>query len=232
MRLERATRRFYLGRDYGEAIEGCGGAPLHISLIPKENYIRETLQSLDGILLPGSDSDVDPLRYDEEPRRQLGTVISEKDETDLLILREAEKLKMPVLAICFGMQILNVFRGGSLFQDIESQLPDSLKHEQGAPPGRFSHTIDIENASFLSTLTQAESVRVNSHHHQSINRLGENLKVTARAKDAVVECIEDTRAERFNFGVQWHPEHSWKTDALSKKIFETFIVFCTNYDRS
>lgn len=231
MRLETQTRRFYLGRDYGEAIEGCGGVPFHIALIPKENYIAEIIKSLDGVLLPGSDTDVDPLRYDEEPHRQLGTVIAEKDDTDWLILREAEKLKMPVLAICFGMQILNVFRGGSLIQDIKSQLPDSFKHEQGVPLDRSSHTIEIENNSLLATLSTAETVRVNSHHHQAVNRPGKNLKVTARAKDGVIECLEDTRAGRFNFGVQWHPEHTWKTDALSRNIFETFIEFSTKYER-
>lgn len=229
MRLESATRRFYLGRDYGEALEAFGGIPLHVSLIPGEDYIAGASSDLDGILLPGSDTDVDPLNYNEEPHAELGTVIAEKDETDLLILREAEKLKMPVLAICFGMQILNVFRGGSLFQDIKSQVPNSLKHEQGVPLGRASHTIEVENQSFLKKLTGAGSARVNSHHHQSVKRVGENLKATAWAKDGVIECIEDTRAGRFNFGVQWHPEHTWKNDALSKNIFETFIKFCAKY---
>ncbi len=229
MRLETATRRFYLGRDYGEALEGFGGIPLHVLLIPKDNYIAGILSDLDGVLLPGSDTDVDPLSYNEEPHTELGRVIVEKDKTDLLILREAEKLKMPVLAICFGMQILNVFRGGTLFQDIKSQIPNSLKHEQGTPLERASHTIRIEKQSFLSKLTESENVKVNSHHHQSINKVGKNLKATAWAKDGVIECVEDARADRFNFGVQWHPEHSWQTDELSKNIFETFIEFCTKY---
>lgn len=229
MRLESATRRFYIGRDYGEAVEACGGIPLHISLIPDERYIVETLKCLDGILLPGSDTDVEPLSYGEEPHAKLGTVITQKDATDLLILREAEKLKMPVLGICFGMQILNVFRGGTLFQDIESQISGSLKHEQGTPVDRPSHTVDIEAESLLSRLARTAEAKVNSLHHQSVKRVGENLKATARAKDGVVEALEETRADRFNFGVQWHPEHSWRSDELSKNIFETFIDVCTKY---
>ena len=229
MRLETATRRFYLGRDYSEAVEGVGGVPLHIPLIPNRRYIAETVKCLDGILLPGSDTDVEPLKYGEEPHRSLGRVITEKDETDLLLLREAEALGMPILAICFGMQILNVFRGGTLVQDINSQIPDSLKHEQGTPLERASHTVEIEKDSLLSALAETGAVKVNSHHHQAIKRVGEHLRATARAKDGVIECVEDTRPERFNFGVQWHPELAWRSDALSKNIFETFIGYCTKY---
>ncbi|MEO8073261.1 MAG: gamma-glutamyl-gamma-aminobutyrate hydrolase family protein [Acidobacteriota bacterium] len=233
MRLEIETRRFYLGRDYCEALEAFGAIPFHIPLIPDKEYIAQAMQNLDGILLPGCNSDVDPLRYGEEPHPKLGSVIPEKDETDLLVLEEAEKLNMPVLAICFGMQILNVFRGGTLFQDIESQTPNCLKHEQGIPQARDSHSIEIEQDSFIMRLITNESVgnneKVNSSHHQAIKKLGNDLKATARAKDQVIECIEDMREDRFNFGVQWHPELSWKTDDLSKKIFETFVGRCAEY---
>jgi putative glutamine amidotransferase len=227
MRLELDTRRFYLGRDYSEAIEGLGAIPFHLSLIPNEEYIAEALKNLDGILLPGSDTDVDPRYFGEEPHPKLKRIIPEKEETDLLVLAQAEKLKMPLLGICFGMQALNVARGGSLFQDIEAQIPDAIKHEQGTPLERGSHTIEIESESLLASLAANKtSARVNSHHHQSIKAVGENLKATARAKDGVIECIEDTRNDRFVLGVQWHPELSWKTDELSGNIFETFIANC------
>lgn len=227
MRLELDTRRFYLGRDYSEAIEGLGAIPFHLSLIPNEEYIAEALNNLDGILLPGSDTDVDPKYFGEEPHPKLKRIIPEKEETDFLVLAQAEKLKIPVLGICFGMQALNVARGGSVFQDIEAQIPNALKHEQGTPLERSSHTIEIENESLLSSLAENKTLaRVNSHHHQSIKAVGENLKATARAKDGVIECIEDTRGDRFVLGVQWHPELSWKTDELSRNIFETFIANC------
>lgn len=233
MRLDIETRRFYLGRDYCEALEAFGAIPFHICLIPDRNYIAEALQNLDGILLPGSNTDVEPFSYGEEPHPKLGRVIPEKDETDLLILAETENLKIPVLAICFGMQILNVFRGGTLYQDIESQIPNCIKHEQGIPQVRNSHSIKIKENSFLSRLitngNNNENIRVNSSHHQAIKKVGNNLKATAWAKDGVVECIEDTQKDRFNFGVQWHPELSWKTDELSKNIFETYVEQCTNY---
>lgn len=232
MRLELETRRFYLGRDYCEALEGAGAVPVHIPLIPKPDYISSVLEGLDGILLPGCDSDVDPALYGEEPHPKLGRVVPEKDETDLLVLAEAERLDLPVLAICFGVQVLNVFRGGTLVQDIESQVPDCLKHEQGKPLGRNSHGIDIEKGSILARLAgDIEGTRVNSHHHQAVKQPGRDLKVTARAKDGVVECIEDTREGKFVLGVQWHPEMSWETDELSGKIFETFVSRCSDIGR-
>ena len=125
MRLELDTRRFYLGRDYSEVLEDCGAVPVHIALIPKQDYIAEVLAGLDGILLPGSNTDVDPARYGEEPHHRLGTVIPEKDQTDRLVIEEAERRQMPLMAICYGMQALNVARGGSLFQDIETQVSGS-----------------------------------------------------------------------------------------------------------
>jgi putative glutamine amidotransferase len=227
MRLELDTRRFYLGRDYSEAIEGLGAIPFHLSLIPNEEYIAEALRNLDGILLPGSDTDVDPRYFGEEPHPKLKKIIPEKEETDFLVLAQAEERKIPLLGICFGMQALNVARGGSIFQDIEAQIPNALKHEQGAPLERSSHAIEIENESLLAGLAGNKTcARVNSHHHQSIKAVGKNLKATARAKDGVLECIEDTRGDRFVLGVQWHPELSWKTDELSRNIFETFIANC------
>src|SRR5881396_3112987 len=139
MRIELETERFYLARYYSEAVEGAGGTPVHIPLIPRADFIQHAVEGLDGILLPGSDSDVDPLRYGREPHPALGNVHAIKDETDLLLLEEAERRGLPVLGICFGMQLLNVFRGGTLIQDITSQVPEAIKHEQGPPRERPSH---------------------------------------------------------------------------------------------
>jgi putative glutamine amidotransferase len=226
MRLELETRRFYLGRDYSEALQGLGATPLHLSLIPDREYIAECLKNLDGILLPGSDTDVDPLRFGEEPHPNLKKIIPEKEETDLMVLDAAEALGLPVLGICFGMQVLNVARGGSVFQDIESQISGAIKHEQGIPLDRNSHGLEIAEDSLLASLVNGAPKRVNSHHHQSVKEIGKNLKATAWAKDGVIECIEDTRKDRFVLGVQWHPELSWKSDDFSRGIFETFIRNC------
>ena len=227
MRLELETRRFYLGRDYSEAIEAAGGVPLHLALIPEQDFVVRAVEQLDGILLPGSDTDVDPAHYGEEPHPSLKRVVPEKDATDSLVIDEAERLGLPVLAICYGMQALNVVRGGSLVQDIDAQVEGSLKHEQGSPLERPSHSIVIEAGSMLQEFAGGLSeLRVNSHHHQSVRHLGSHLRPAAKAKDGVIEAVEDTRGDRFVLGVQWHPEMGWREDALSRSIFDSFVKAC------
>ena len=226
MRLELSSDRFYLGRFYSEAVEAAGGAPVHISLIPHADYIATVLDSVDGVLLPGSDSDVDPLRYGVEPHPQLGTVVPIKDETDLLVLQEIERRNLPLFAICFGMQILNVSRGGTLIQDIASQVTNPIKHEQGPPRDRASHTLTISKDSRLAALAASESSLVNSHHHQAIEKVGTNLQATAWSTDGLIEAVEDPRRDRYVIGVQWHPELGWEKDQLSQALFNDFVAAC------
>jgi putative glutamine amidotransferase len=223
MRLELETDRFYLGRHYSEAVEAAGGLPVHLPLIPKADYIGSVMEGIDGLLLPGSDSDVDPARYGHEPHPQLGHVVPEKDETDLLTIAEAERHGMPIFAICFGIQSLNVSRGGTLIQDIPSQLPKAIKHNQGAPRGRHSHQVRILDGSLLGQLAGGDRAPVNSHHHQAIETLGRELVATAWAPDGLVEAVEDPRNDRFVLGVQWHPELAWDRDALSQALFSRFV---------
>jgi putative glutamine amidotransferase len=229
MRLELSSDRFYLARFYSEAVEAAGAVPVHISLIPDPQYISAVIDSLDGILLPGSDSDVDPLRYGAQPDQQLGSVVPVKDETDLLVLEEIERRNLPLFGICFGMQILNVARGGSLIQDIATQLPNAIKHEQGPPRDRPSHSVSLDRNSLLGALAKSDDAVVNSHHHQAIETVGENLKATAWASDGLIEAVEDTRPDRFALGVQWHPELGWQQDELSQALFNQFVQACAAY---
>lgn len=231
MRLELETDRFYLARYYSEAVEAAGGLPVHLPLIPRPDFIKQVVGGLDGLLLPGSSSDLDPLRYGREPHPQLGAVHPEKDETDLLTLIEAEARAMPVFAICFGLQALNVSRGGTLIQDIVSQHPNAIKHEQGAPRDRHSHRVRILEDSRLGQLANAETAPVNSHHHQAIETLGRELVATAWAPDGIVEAVEDPRGDRFVVGVQWHPEIAWQRDAFSQSLFTEFIAESRSFAR-
>src|SRR5215210_3719723 len=176
MRHELETERFYLARHYGEAVAAAGGVPVHITLIPDPELIKALVEHLDGVLLPGSASDVDPLRYGREPHAKLGPVHPLKDETDLLVLKEAEERPLPLLAICFGMQVWNVYKGGSLIQDIHSELPKAHKHEQGAPRERPSHHVKIRPESLLAGLAGEEVALVNSQHHQALEQIGEGLQ--------------------------------------------------------
>jgi putative glutamine amidotransferase len=223
MRLELETDRFYLSRHYSEAVEAAGGVPVHIPLIPNADFIRETVKSLDGVLLPGSDSDVDPSRYGHDPHPQLGSVHPIKDETDLLVLQEIEDRVMPLFAICFGVQILNVSRGGTLIQDIASQWPNAIKHQQGAPRDRHSHQVRLLEDSLMGQLAQSDRAPVNSHHHQALETVGRELVATAWASDGLVEAVEDPRSDRFVVGVQWHPELGWERDDFARALFERFV---------
>lgn len=223
MRIEFATNRFYLARHYSEAVEAAGGAPVHISLIPNSECIDSVVAGLDGILLPGSDSDVDPLRYGHEPHPELGSVHVIKDQTDLLVIEAAERKRIPLFAICFGMQILNVSRGGTLIQDIKSQVPDAIKHEQGPPRERPSHRVRMLENTKLANIAGAVDAIVNSHHHQAIESVGADLIATAWTSDGVIEAVEDPRPDRFVMAVQWHPELGWENDGLSQRLFQTFV---------
>jgi putative glutamine amidotransferase len=139
------------------------------------------------------------------------------------VLKELEGRRLPLLAICFGMQVWNVFRGGSLIQDIASQVPEAIKHEQGAPRERPSHRLSINPESLLGSLAGEASAVVNSHHHQALETIGEGLQATAWSSDGLVEAVEDVGGQRWALGVQWHPELGWETDRLSQAIFNSFI---------
>lgn len=223
MRIELPTDRFYLSRYYSEAIEAAGGAPVHISLIPKFDYVDSVVDGLDGILLPGSDSDIDPLRYGQQPHPELGAVHPIKDETDLLVIEAAERRQIPIFAICFGMQVLNVSRGGTLIQDIRSQVKDPIKHEQGVPRDRPSHRVRLWEGARLSNIAGTLDAEVNSHHHQAIESIGANLIATAWTTDGIIEALEDPRPDRFILAVQWHPELGWKDDVISQRLFKSFV---------
>ncbi len=229
MRIELETDRFYLSRHYSEAVEAAGGAPVHLSLIPQQEYVTAVIDQLDGILLPGSDSDVDPLRYGQEPHAALGKVQPIKDETDLIVLEQVETRRLPLFAICFGMQVLNVSRCGTLIQDIASQVPEAIKHEQGAPRDRPSHRVKILEESLLSSLADHNTALVNSHHHQAIETVGRDLVASAWSCDGLIEALEDPRSDRFAMAVQWHPELGWQNDPLSKALFSRFVNEAASY---
>jgi putative glutamine amidotransferase len=229
LRHELETERFYLARYYGEAVEAAGCAPVHLSLIPRAGYVSSVVARLDGVLLPGSASDVDPARYGRDPLPGLGAVHPLRDETDALVLGEVELRALPLFAICFGMQVWNVERGGTLVQDIASQLPAAIKHEQGAPRGRRSHRVSLLGGSLVAKSAGSESAFVNSHHHQAVETVGENLRATAWASDGLVEAIEDVRGDRFAVGVQWHPEIAWEGDEFSTNLFRAFARAARDY---
>jgi putative glutamine amidotransferase len=214
---------FYLRQTYADAILGAGGAPLYIPLLPDPEYLEAVVHRLDGVVLAGSNSDVDPLRYGANPHARLGPVVPRRDETDLELLRLTEIHRVPLLAICYGFQALNVYRGGTLIQDIPSQVEGAVQHMQQGYYVRHAHAISIAEDTLLEELAGGTSTVVNSHHHQAVERLGRDLTPVAWAPDGIVEAVVDEGSEQWIFGVQWHPEVGWSEDPLSQAVFGAFM---------
>lgn len=215
----------YIGqiRHYLDAILWAGGLPLMIPTMADRGVISEYVSRVQGILLPGSPTDIDPKHYGADAHQKLGRLYPERDATDFAILDIAEaQPALPVLGICFGVQSLNVHRGGSLVQDIPSVVEQPSLHDgpDGGPPAR--HIVQVAEDSLIGRLAGTPDLDVNSYHHQSIEKAGRNLRVVAVANDGVIEAVEDTTG-RFVVGVQWHPERGWSEDSFSKALFTTFI---------
>jgi putative glutamine amidotransferase len=214
---------YELRETYSDAIYAAGGIPVLVPLIPESAYIESLVEHLDAVCLSGAPNDIDPLRYGQEPSQALGPVVARRDETDMLLLAAAEAAALPVLAICFGIQSLNVYRGGTLIQDIPTEVKGALKHMQEGTFRQRSHSINLSEGSLLAELAGSARVLVNSYHHQAIDVVGRDLKPIAWAADGIIEAVINTRPGQFILGVQWHPEVGWEEDSFSQAIFKHFI---------
>ena len=186
--------------DYVNAVEAAGGRP--VLLPPAEDGVEETLEALDGIVFTGG-ADIDPAEYGAEPHPETFGIRHDRDRSEIALLTAALERDMPVLAICRGIQVLNVARGGDLHQ----HLPDVVGHERHKhdPPGVFvDHDVTIEPETKLASLL-GDAHGVKSHHHQGLDRIGQGLVPVARDADGMVEAVEDP-SRRFALGVLWHPE--------------------------
>ena len=189
---------------YVNSVVKAGGAPVLIPVITDEEALTEIIDSLDGLILSGG-GDINPLFLHEEPIPQLQDVDSVRDQYDLLILRLATDRQLPVMGICRGHQLINVFCGGTIYQDINSQKPGVLKHSQSMPRTQASHSVKITDGTKLSKILDgAETLQVNSFHHQAVKDVAPEFVSSAVAPDGINEGIE--HPERDIFSVQWHPE--------------------------
>ncbi|MGA2101931.1 MAG: gamma-glutamyl-gamma-aminobutyrate hydrolase family protein [Candidatus Sulfotelmatobacter sp.] len=247
-------------REYGEraipqyerAVALAGGEPVRIMLDQNDAAVRELIERCDGILLPGSNADVDPARFRQPRSPHTATADPRRDEVDDLLLEDAYARRKPVLGICYGLQSLNVFRKGSLIQHIPDFLPEPTRAKVNHEAGKkvpVAHTVKIEPASTLAQIicgdgrlgrpSEGEAERqksnlnrednslvvpVNSSHHQSADMIGEGLRIVARCPDdGIIEAMEGVSPDHFVLAVQWHPERSVEDDAASRAIFEALI---------
>jgi putative glutamine amidotransferase len=208
-------------RHYLRAVREAGGLPVQVSLLLPPGKLHRLAQTLDAVVLPGSGADVNPRLYRAPAHRKTAKPDVRREKTDFALLQHALPAGKPVLAICYGVQSLNVHLGGSLVQDIPGELRDPLGHRPEDGRAFRSHRVRIRTGC-LAKLAGRREVTVNSWHHQSVRRLGRGLRVTARAPDGVVEAVEGTGRPGWVVGVQWHPERM-RDDPLAKKLFKRLV---------
>jgi len=212
--------------NYLEAVRRAGGEPALLSLANTETLVGQ-LRGLDAFVLPGSPADVEPGEYGAVNQGKSAPADLPRERTDRAILSHAFESRKPVLAICYGCQLLNVFLGGTLIQDLRSETSTKIPHRKKdvvpEAPIDPQHEVGFTADSQLAKLAGATHAVVNSSHHQSIERPGRNLRVTGQAEDGIVESVEWTGDANWVVGVQWHPERM-PGDPLASKLFEEFVA--------
>jgi putative glutamine amidotransferase len=227
------TRNEELSRDrsayekYVSAVRGAGGEPVEISLRYTSAELGAEMQRLDAVLLPGCAADVHPTLFKASAHPDCAISDPRREATDFALIEYALAKQLPVLAICYGIQSLNVFLGGTLIQDIASEVGTQIEHQwngrnKGVPEP--FHTVQIEEGSRLAQMDGATEMRVNSSHHQCVLEPGRNLRVVARAPDGVVEAVEWLQDTNWVLGVQWHPERMTGTSPFAQALFRELIL--------
>jgi len=204
---------------YERAVELSGGEPVRIPLDRAPAEVMKLIERCDGVLLPGSKADVDPAKFGAEKHPKTEPADPKRDTVDELLLQDAYNMRKPLLGICYGLQILNVYRSGTLLQHIES----AVNHEAGRKVP-VAHQVEVEEGSTLAEVVGSGTMPANSSHHQSAEAVGDGLKVVARCPDdGIIEGLEGTSPDHFVLAVQWHPERSFDEDEHSRAIFEALV---------
>lgn len=219
--------RYFVNSDYVQSVTAAGGLPLLLPPLETTEQIEGLFGLIDGLLLPGG-NDLDPAYFGEEPLPALGEIEPERDRLEVELTRRALRYGMPVLGICRGIQVLNVAAGGSLYQDIGTQVKGALRHYQQAPRWYASHEVHIQPGSKLWEIMQVENLRVNSFHHQAVKVVGDDVLISAKARDGVIEGIE-SHVHPFAVGVQWHPECMWQRERLFLRLFTRLVEEAARY---
>jgi len=196
---------YQLKTAYAEAVTRAGGLPLILPYAEEQGGIDSYLDRISGLLVTGGAFDVSPALYGETARAGLGAVKEGRTAFEAALVRGALQRGMPLLGICGGMQLLNVVAGGTLIQDIPSEVPRAAQHEQTHERSRPQHPVEVKDGTLLAELLGKGQLMVNSTHHQAVGKPGKEVVVSALASDGIIEAIE-LRSHPFAIGVQWHPE--------------------------
>lgn len=225
-RLIEGVERVRLNAAYVRALESVGLVPIVVPPLGAASAALRVLDGVAGLVLSGGE-DVDPSRYGATPHPELGPINCARDETELALLARARDIGLPTLAICRGIQVVNVALGGTLVQDLPSQRQDVAAHEVDDERDARVHGVRVNPDSRLASILGAESLGVNSIHHQAVDRLGEAMRVNARADDGTIEGVESDDPAWWMVGVQWHPEELTSTpEPWDRRLFAAFAEAC------
>ena len=224
-------RLYSLAGRYCDAIENAGGLPIIIPHSRSRAQIRHLLRRIDGLLISGGGFDIDPAYYSEQPIAELGKIKPQRTSTELEAIVFGLDRDLPMLGICGGAQAINVALGGSLYQDIATQLPAALPHQLGGRSDNYGHVVELARGTLLYKICRRGKLKVNSTHHQAIRKTGEGLAINAIAPDGLIEGIE-SRNHSFVLGLQWHPEILAQREVLQRKIFSSFVSVCGRLRRA
>ena len=211
--------------DYVDGVAQAGGVPLVLPPVGGVRNIEGILDSLDGLLLSGG-SDLHPSYYGEEPIPELDVTIPERDELEMALLEGAFRRGMPVFGICRGMQVLNAALGGTMYQDLPSQLgPGLIRHRQETPKWQPTHEVEFYDRTRSAEISGSRIVKVNSYHHQAVKELSSDLVVSACSSDGLVEALESRDlSDQWIVAVQWHAEAMRESGAEQRRFFEAHVA--------
>ena len=215
----------FLPKRYLAAIERAGAVPIVLPATREQSSLGRLLGVLNGLVLSGGNFDIHPRHYGERPMKELGEIKAARTEFELEITHAALQRNLPVLGICGGAQAINVALGGSLYQDITTQLSQAGADEHSSKNPNGGHPIHVERGTRLFAILKRSTLKVNTSHHQAVKRLGRGLIVNAVANDGVIEGIESIE-HTFVMGVQWHPEVLAPRQQHQHRIFSSFVALC------
>ena len=223
---------YNLNPEYSDTIWRAGGLPLALPLVPEPVFADRVSAMMDGLVLTGSKYHLAPERYGQTLLVPELESDRDRDDLDHLLLEWAFSRQVPVLGICHGLQAINVFLGGSLIQDIPTQITGALTHRTRSATGEYAHEVVVQSHSILNPSPEPIVARTNSAHDQTIERLGTGLKVIASSSDGVIEAVESEDMDRhFVLGVQWHPERLAAGDEFSYLPFQALTAAAARWKR-
>ncbi|MFH1514292.1 MAG: gamma-glutamyl-gamma-aminobutyrate hydrolase family protein [bacterium] len=215
---------FYIYSSYIKPIVELGGAPLIVPVMQNKDYYADALRDIKGLILVGG-GDVNPFIFGRPVEHKIGKVNPDMDYGEIEMTKVALEMNIPILAICRGIQVLNVVAGGTLHQHLPKDIPDCFNHSTKFPPDTLAHWVKVDPNSLLFRILEIERISTNSNHHQAVSKIGQGVMVCGRTDDGVIEAIEMPQ-KKWVLGVQWHPEILWESHDDHRRIFQAFVKAC------